>query len=259
MSKYHGSPWGYMRGKLFDTVGGYWKGINWNRVRVYPTQRGTLELYRMLKEGLIPPERFSYKQFNIRRLVVQVLGWLGRTNLSTLIYPVWELLCSKRKLAMTGTNLFVKRNAARMFNSMPDKNLEYDPDTNAPDMKTMLVSDGDLEPADVFNATYNTITGDLEVSWKKDILKNGKLNDFAYVMCYLRPIVDEEWYPNGYLYGKAELPEPPLPVRTRDDESMVLPLPAGLDNTKMTAYLFFKDLLGEIGFSPSRSFEPSAA
>lgn len=253
MGKYFGSPWGFIRGKLGDTVGGYWKGVEWCRVRVYPTQRGTLDLYRQLKEGLIPPERFSFKQMNIRRLVTQVLGWIGKNNLSSLIYPVWEKLCKKRKLKMTGTNFYVKRNAARLFASIPNADEEYDADTNFPDMLEMLIADGDLAPTPLWNSTYDPVTGVLKVEWQTDLVKNQKETDIAYVMAYIRPVVDDEWYPNGHLYGKAELPTPPEPVRDRNDASMEITIDTGLDATKMSAYLFFKDSAGEIGFSPSTS------
>lgn len=253
MSKYHASPWGDILGGLGDFVGGKWKGIYWTRKKVWPTQRGTLELYRLLKEGLISPERFSFKQMNIRRLIFSVLGWVGRTNLSGLIYPVWENLCAKRGLQLTGINLFTRRNAAHLFNSMPEKNQEYDASTNTPDMREMLVSDGDLEPApSVVACTYNSTTGKFLVQWDMACTKNGKSTDYAYVMAYCEPIIDDQWKPNGWMYGKAELPTPPaLPKSRGDSGGMEIDLPTGLTATELVGYVFFRDKLGIIGFSPS--------
>ena len=254
MGKYFGSPWGFIRGKLNDAVGGYWKGIEWVRVRVFPTQRGTLKLYRLLKEGLITPERFSFKQMNIRRLVLQVLGWIGRTNLSTMIYPVWVKLCRKRKLKLTGINLFVRRNAPTLWASIPHRDQEYDATTNAPDMKQMLVSDGDLEPTpEAVGCSYNPSTGKFHMEWNMSCTKNGKPDDYAYILVYREPIIDPLWQPNGWLYGKAELVEPPAVPKIRANGTMEIDLPTGLTVTDLIGYVFFRDHDGVIGFSPSAS------
>lgn len=257
MATYFGSPWGFLRGKLDDAVGGIWKGVEWTRVRVYPTQRGTLKLYRKLQRGEICPEAFSYPQFNIRRAVLQVLGHIARMNLSTWIYPVWEALCKKRGWIMTGTNAFVRRNAATLLSSM-DRHAEYD-DANQPDLTKMLVSNGDLEgPAAIESATYDATTGDLVVTWDPATYTNGHATDMAFVMVAKKPILEsigEEgtWAPKLYMYGTALIPEPPgIPVK-REELTMTLALPVGLDIIvePLTAYLFFRDVEGVIGYSPS--------
>lgn len=255
MGTYMGSPWGFIRGKIGDQVGGVWKGVEWVRVRVLPTQRGTLELMRMLKEGLITPERFSWKQFNIRRLIFQVLGWIGKSNMSTMIYPIWEALCSKRKWALTGVNAFIKVNAGRFWNSLPDKDAEYNSATNAPDMKVIRVSDGDLEGAyPVLTAGYVGATGVLTVTWDSTIYENGKDDDFAFAMLYMQPIVRDDWRPNGYLYGTG-IPIPPPGVQPlRSDGTMTVQLPIGLIDD-MVAYVFFRDALGQIGYSVSNALD----
>lgn len=255
MGVYMGSPWGFVRGKIGDQVGGVWKGIEWVRVRVLPTQRGTLELMRMLKQGLISPERFSWKQFNIRRLVFQVLGWIGRTNMSNLIYPVWEELCSRRKWALTGINAFLARSAPYLWGSIPDQDAEYDAETNKPDMKEMLVSDGDLEPTpEVISAAYDPVLGTLLVTFSSDILKNGAEDDEAFLMVYAEPIVNSQWRPNGYLYGNAIPIPPPGVYKRRDDGAIDTTLPKALD-VVMFAYVFFRDKAGQIGYSPSASLD----
>lgn len=254
MAKYHASPFGDIMGKWGDVIGGKWKGIYWIKKRVYPTQRGTLELYRLLKEGLISPERFSFKQMNIRRLVLQVLGWIGKDNMSGMITPVWTKLCRKRHLKMTGINLFTKRNALTLWKSLPDQDQEYDVSTNAPDMTKMLVSDGDLEAApSVVGCNYNPLTGVFHMDWDFSFTKNGKGDDYAYMLVYREPIIDSEWRPNGWLYGKTALPTPPALPRERANGSMEITISAGLTATELVGYVFFKDKAGIIGFSPSVS------
>jgi len=101
--KYIDSPFGFVLGKWADVIGGKWKGIYWLRKRVNPTQLGTLEKYKLLKAGIILSTQFSYPQMNIRRVVFQVLGFIGKNNLLNWIHPVWESLVTKRGLALTGT------------------------------------------------------------------------------------------------------------------------------------------------------------
>lgn len=261
MGKYFGSPWGFIRGKLDDAVGGVWKGVEWNRVRIFPTQRGTLEKYRAYKDGHIHPEAFSFKQMNIRRTTLQVQGHIGRSNLPNLIYPVWQALCTKRMWTMTGINAFVKRSAARFYNSMPHKDEEYDPETNAPDMCELLVSDGDLEGAAPLTCTYDTATGDLVITWDSTTYTNGDDSDFAFCVVLKKHSVetgmmeeigrDGNWYPSVYLYGTAILIPPPGVPPKRLDGTLTMSLPPGLDISLLTAYLFFRDVENLIGYSPS--------
>lgn len=263
MGTYIGSPWGFIRGKIGDTVGGAWKGIDWARVRVLPTQRGTLDKYRQLKDGVIQPEVFSYPQMNIRRVILQVLGHIGRVNLSNLMYPVWEALVTKRGWTMTGINAFVKRSAATFFSTLTDKELEYDNDTNLPDPTTILMSDGDLEPAaGLLDATYDDATGAVVVTWDATTFTNGAESDYAFVVVLkLNPDSgllesigrDGTWYPGTFLYGTA-VPTPPPGVQAlRVDATMTLEIPIGLDPNNLYAYLFFRDAAAGIGHSPSIS------
>jgi len=261
MGTYMGSPWGIIRGKIHDTVGGVWKGIEWVRVRVLPTQRGTLQNYRLLKDGLIPPERFSYPQMNIRRVVLQVLGYIGRGNLPNFIYPVWEALVTKRGWTMTGINAFVRRNASNFFNSLTDRNLEYDADTNKPDPCTILMSEGDLEPSPSITAsTYTISTGDITVDWDPTIVMNGSADDFAFLvvlkMSSIASGLLEEigrygnWYPGVYLYGTGVPVPPPGMQEVRSAGTISRNIGKGHD-MPLYAYVFFRDEQGAIGYSKS--------
>lgn len=252
MAKVVNNPLGNYLGKLGDTVGAKWKGVYWIRRMAYPQQRGSLEMYYLLKAGLIPPGRFSFRQMNQRRLVFQVIGCIGSKNLLTLTIPVWERLCKEKKLNMTGTNLLIKKNVKTLWASMPQQDKEYDAITNTPDFVKMVVSDGILEPTQkVIACAYNSTTGILRIEWDSSCIENGKPDDYAYIMAYKKPVVDSEWKPNGVLYGRATLPEPPVSPRTRVDGSMEIALPKGLTATDIIGYVFFRDNADIIGFSTS--------
>lgn len=247
MAKYMGSPWGFLRGKLNDAVGGVWKGIEWTRVRVLPRQRGTLKKLRAMEDGRIRPEVFSWKQFNIRRLAFQLLGWMGRKNIGNLMYPVWQRLCDARKYKLTHINLFVKTSLPDLWDSIPDKGKKYDAATNKPDMNQVLISDGDLEPTSAISScTYDPLTGVLTVNWDTTVTQNGAATDLVYLMAYVEPVVTASWRPNGYLHGTAL-----TDVATRTDGTGTLNLAIGLTAADVHAYVFFRDADDVIGYSPS--------
>jgi hypothetical protein len=262
MAKYYGSPWGTMKGKLNGSVGGGWKGINWCRVLTFPTQRGTLFLYQEMKAGHIPPERFSFPQFNLRRLATGPLGYVARMNLSTFIYLIWEPFVQKHQFLMTGSNMFIKRNSANMLNSMPDKTAEFDPATNSPDLLVLQMSDGDMESTEEFtSAVYNTANGNLTVAWNTGKYTNGADSDLAYLVILKKPIVESygvsgTWEPALYLYG----PFQPAGTLRSDGVGATIPalLPIGLTAADLTAFVFFKDAAGIIGFSKSQSVQVTA-
>lgn len=260
MGKYIGSPWGYIRGKLDDAVGGAWKGINWVRVRILPTQRGTLPKYRLFKDGLLDPSQFSYPQFNIRRCVLQVLGYVARFNITTWIRPVWEELVTKRGWVMTGTNAFVRRNAATFFSSML-RTAEYVVGLNEPDLLDLLVSDGDLEaPASITLASYNPVDGNMGITWDASTFTNGAADDVVQVIILKKPLLesvgrDGTWYPALFAYPFIPAPPSPAFPGTRADAAINFALPAGLTAADLTAYLFFRDAEGTIGYSPSLALQ----
>lgn len=255
MGKYIGSPWGYIRGKLDDAVGGAWKGINWVRVRIEPTQRGTLDKYRLFKDGLLDPSQFSYPQFNIRRCVLQVLGYVARFNLTSWIRPVWEELVTKRGWTMTGTNAFVRRNAATFFSSML-RTAEYVVGLNEPDLEDLLVSDGDLEGTTAGGATYVPGTGVLTVTWTASVFTNGAADDQAQVIVLKKPLLesvgrDGTWYPALFAYPFIPAPPSPAFPAERSAGTVDVTLPTGLAAADLVAYVFFRDAAGTIGYSPS--------
>jgi len=181
--------------------------------------------------------------------VFQVLGWIGRTNRANLIAPVWDRLVAKRKDVMTGINKFIQTSALMVWDSLPHKDEEFDPDTNAPDMSKMLISDGDLEGINGFTSVvYDNATGNCTFTWDDRVYKNGKDTDKVYAFIYLKPVVNSQWRPNGYLYGTAAI----VPLVTRATKSVIMTIPDGLgEGTNMYGFLFCRDADDEIGFSPS--------
>lgn len=255
MAKYTGSPWGFLRGKLGDAVGSIWKTVDYVRVLCFPTQRGTYENYLLLKAGLITPERFSYKQFNFRRLALSPLGFVARSNMTNWINPVWSRLATARSLLMTGMNLFIQEACAVFWESMPNKDLEYDVDTNAPLLTSLVVSDGDLEPvAEILTAEYTTGTGALVVTWDTATYGNGSADDNVEWLVMRKPLVNGIYEPTLYCYGTVAVPW----IRPRSGGTVNITLPVGLDPDDMVVYLFCIDAADTIGWSPSKAFQITA-
>jgi len=245
------NPLGDYVGKIGNTVGGKWRSIYWVRTLVFPTQRGTLPLWRMLKAGALPPERFSYKQMNLRRLSLQILGFIAKENMQTFTSVIWNPLAKNKRDPMSGANLFVKKNAARLFHSMPHTDQEFDPDTNSPDLTTITMSDGTLENTPILTATYDAASGELAITWNKTCYTNGNQDDYVYIAALKKPLLnsyeypDGEWEPAIHLYGPEWVGgEPPAVPKERKDESASITLPTGLDADDLTAFLFFRTQAG---------------
>ena len=256
MAKYVGSPWGFVRGKMGDFVGSVWKTIDYVRVLCFPTQRGTYQNYLDYKAGLITIERFSYPQFNYRRLVLGPLGYVSRMNMSNWIDPVWSRLATQQHLLMTGMNLFIQKASALFWNSMPNKDQEYNVTTNAPLLTSLVVSDGDLEPiAEILTAKYTTGTGALVVTFDKTCYGNGQATDEVQWLVMRKPLVNGAYQPILYSYGSI----PALFGVPRDDATITIALPTGLTVGDLCVYLFCRDLADTIGYSPSKAFQVVAA
>ena len=257
--KYLGSPWGKIRGKLNGSVGGAWKGIDWVRVLVIPTTRGSIEKYRAFKAGTIGSFAFSYKQFNIRHAVVNVLGFLTRKFYSSLVIVWHDYLLKHPGLKLSEMNAFTKENIARFFASMPNKNGEYVAATNAPLLTSLKVSKGDLEPVQtILTAVYTTGTGALVFTWATGIFENGLATDKIFWAVAKKPILESDgvagtFNPSLYLYGMADAGS------TRTTGTDTVTLPTGLTATDLTLYVFLQDLAGTIGYSDSKALQVSAA
>ncbi len=250
MGKYIASPWGDISGKIGDAVGGSWKGIRWTRKRAIPENPGSIERHIACLNDPTLCHLFSYKQMNIRRPVLGMLGNVGMNTLHTLMYPVWQKLCDQRKLKLTGTNLFIKVNARRLYNSLPQTNELYS-GSNLPDYTKMLVSIGRLEPVAAINtAAYDDATGAVDITWNTGHYTNGTDDDVLSVVVYNKPSVGDLYYqPYGWLYT-------PSVTATRVNGTATVNLAPGLTDTDLTVYLFFHN--ATIGYSPSKAMQCGA-
>jgi len=250
MGKYMGSPWGFTRGKIGDVVGIAWKGIDSNRVRVLPSQRGTMKMFKAVLNGT-GSKRFSYAQWNVREAAMSSLGNVARENMTNWIDPVWQVLATKRKVAMTGINLFIKEALPAFFASMPQKKQLYVEATNAPLLTSLKVSDGDLEGIPLITtATYDTATGKVHATWPVTFTRNGLATDKVYAVVVRKPILNASYQPSLSLYGNCVA----VPTAVRSDGTAgadIITIPLGLTPADLFLYLFTKDAAGTIGFSES--------
>jgi hypothetical protein len=236
-------------GKIGWIVGGKWKGMKyWLRGWVKPSQKGTIRDNRDYLAGKL--SAMSYKQMNIRN-IMRVLGKIGRINLSTWIDVIYsDYLTRHGRTDITGLNLFIKQNAAILYASMSNKAAIWNESTNKMDLLQMLVSKGDLEPVpSITSAVYTTGTGALVIAFDTSFYTNGLATDLAYVMIAKKPILNVvNWEGSLYMFGPTR-----GNTKTRADGTVTVTLEAGMTATDLTAYVFFKDAAGTIGYSDSVS------
>lgn len=185
MGKYLASPWGEIRGKLGKSVGGKWKGI------------------KVIRAWVIPKNPKTVRQTNDRMAVLGTLGHIAKENLKTLIWPIWEQICKKKRLQLTGSNLFVKVNARTLRNSIPDKNKPVG-ENNFPDYTKILISTGKLEPTSSISANLCSNQRksasinqrpsvsinqrkSASIKWNPDTYQNGTPDDEVYIALYQKP------------------------------------------------------------------------
>jgi len=250
MGIYRASPWGDVSGKVGDWVGGDWKGIRWARKLVIPANPGSISRHQ---ECVSNPEMchlFACKQMNIRFPVLGMLGYIASRNDEKMIRPVFDRMCEREMLQMTGHNLFVRVSAKRLYDSLPTPDTVYNMD-NLPDYSKMFVSVGRLEPVSaILKMEYTTATGNLRVEWSGDVFADGKPGDRLHVMVYRKTQVEDLYYrPFGFLYT-------PAPGGTRGEGSTDKTLPTGLDAADLTGFVFFDDTT--IGYSPSKGLQAVA-
>lgn len=249
MAKYTGSPWGLLRGKLGGSVGGAWKGIAWVRTHLWPEQPGTLTKKRASRDGCVRGTTFQRKQFNIRRAVFAMLGFIGKDTLDTLIHPVWQNLCDKQALKQTGINKFLKENVRRLYDSTwtgGGTGLVFS-GGNLPDYTVLKVAEGELEGSSGLTAvTYSGATGIATLTWNASVFGNGDPSDNAWVCIYRKPNASEigDYKPYGKLFvantGQA-----------RSTGTASISIPTGLAVGELVGFVFFNDTCAN--YSPSVS------
>jgi hypothetical protein len=240
------SPLGQIRGKSAGSVFSIWRGKNIMKRYSKPTDRGTLLKYQQFKDGIIPPEQFSFPQFNQRRLIINPLMHIGRFN-PDFLDDIWKPEVKARHLNMSALNLFVQQNATQLYASI-DKTLEYDPITNSPNLLLMEMSQGILEGTSSFSAEYNPGTGQIDFTWNPDHFRDGSDSDYVYAVVIAKPLLESygrngNWQPALTMYGPIMLanfyPSPPGLPKTRGNGSATWNMPPGLDADDLSAFLFF--------------------
>jgi len=170
----------------------------------------------------------------------------------------------EKRLGVDWNYMMIKRSAAILFASMTDSGAEFDEATNTIDLTQMAVSDGELEAAAaIVTAQYTVATGDLNITWDPTTFTNGKPTDMAFILVVKRPLLQSAgvagtWYPDLFMYGSAIPVAPPGIQKIRSDTWMTITIPAGLTAADLTAYIFFRDSLNEIGYSESLGQVPAA-
>lgn len=249
MAKYTGSPFGTIRGKVSGSVGQVWKGIKYLREHTYPRQGGTITKFDAIERGCVRGIGFKVRQFNYQRCVLGVLGYMASQNLPNLIRPVWQELCDKLKYKITGTGLFIKKNARALWETFPNRDAEFSY-TNFPDMTHLQVSDGLLEPTQSIAASLafcampagvNYVT----INWNTNTFRNGKSDDIAWLAVYKHPSVEEfiRRVPRGILYTRNT-------GRPRSAGTGSIRIPCHSAG-ELTAFVFFSDACAN--YSPSVS------
>jgi hypothetical protein len=256
MAKYFASPFGTIIGKVNGQVGSRWRGLNLIKKFTVPTDKGTILKYQQMKDGIIPPDRFSFPIFNLRRAVVNALMHMGREN-PDFLTDIWKPEVKSRALNMSGLNLFCKENITQLYASL-DKTLEFYSaeenqipvevlPTNTIDITQMVVAEGILEGTSLLSATYDTATGYVELTWSPTCLKDGLATDIAAACVIQKPVFESigrngNWQPALKLWYFPTFPRSPLPpgpAKTRTDGSGTLAIATGLDAANLTAFIFF--------------------
>lgn len=242
MARYFASPFGTIIGKVNGQVGCRWRGQNVIKKYTVPADKGTLLKYQQYKDGIIPPSSFSFPQFNLRRLVINPLMHISR-DAPTFISDVWKLEANSRKLMMSGQNLIMQANISQLYASF-DPTIEFDPVTNTPDLTKLVMSQGILEGATGFGATYDTGTGIVTFEWDPAHYQSGKDDDFVSFVILAKPILESigragNWKPALKIYYFKNGDPPPAVAPVRADGTGQVTIDTGLDPNDLFGFIFF--------------------
>ncbi|MCK4353069.1 hypothetical protein KAW65_06665 [candidate division WOR-3 bacterium] len=247
MAKYYNSPWGTIIGKLGYAIGSVYRGRQILRVYRKPKDTGNPELIKSALRGEIDKKEISISSMNQRRMIFGMINRIAYQNLSSLIYPVWEP--SARRKGITGINLFAKYNIPSFYDSMPDKEKIYSY-KNKPSLSSIVLTEGNLEPAIIKETHYNKKTGRLTVIWDTHCYSCGAPSDFAYIMAIYWYMPKKAFYKDtvGLIkcWGNAK-----EPIGKREEGEGEIFIKENLNPRYLTAFLFFKT--PKIGYSPSES------
>ncbi len=253
MAKYFNSSWGEIRGKLGEAVGSAYRGIGIVKAyrRHYNHSYDSIEWLSQFTEKEVNKEKIKVAQINVK-FVFGLLNYIVHQYYETLIIPIWDLICKNcRYRKLTGANLFIKLNYRYIYKSIPEPDEIYGSE-NMPDLRGLLLSDGDLEETKITSANYNKESGKLIVRWEPVCYLNGKLDDFVYIAAiYFPPPLLKNWLPESKSWESIRLWGDAInPVAKRGDGEAVIFIGKGLNPKYGVAFLFFKN---KTHYSPSES------
>ncbi|MCK4351905.1 hypothetical protein KAW65_00675 [candidate division WOR-3 bacterium] len=250
MAIYTNSVWGEIRGKVGEGVGYVQHGKKILRAYVAKKKidRGTIYYFEKEKRGEVEKGTVSIKSIHIRYAIFAPLVYFAKENYENLILPAWNKICTKRKYKMMPQNLFMKYNARILYKSIPNKDKIFSP-INMPDLTQLYLTEGDLEPANILNASYNRKNGKLTIKWDKKCFFNGHPEDNTYIFAihWKMPEPNEQkpkLYKTMKYWGDAI-----NPVAKRGDGEAHIFISKNLDPKYGVVFLFFKN--EPSGYSPT--------
>lgn len=195
MAKYMSSSWGEIRGKLGDAVGGRARGgISTVRINTIGKHMGTEKAVLEAGKDESKREEITIRQFNQTHIAMTPVTIIAYKYCKSLMFKVWEPFA--RNCPLTGANLFTKRNVARLCDSLPDKTKFYS-QTNMPDLSKIMLTEGNLESADITSASYSQQNCEISVTWYPLHLSNGTPeDDVCLAAIYWKIPESKNWYPD---------------------------------------------------------------
>jgi hypothetical protein len=142
MAKLSAGILGQVKGKVANVVGATWKGTNYVRARVIPSNPNS------------PAQQ-------AQRSLMAVIVLYGKQILTSVIQVLWDPLSTK----VSGWNLYTKKNLDAMDSSTDFSNMKF--------------SDGSLEGAVIASAVYDDDSDTVAITWSEAIVANGSLGDKA--------------------------------------------------------------------------------
>ncbi|MCK4353292.1 hypothetical protein KAW65_07795 [candidate division WOR-3 bacterium] len=220
-----------MSGKVGNLVFFVYKGKQ--VVRIYSTAcKGKSKLVEKAMSGVITSGEVS--QLN-HRIIFGLLDWLYRKKLKPVVSGCWDKICTRKRLQMTGRNLFMSYNISIIYDSISNVR-ELISSRNAPDFTELLITKGDLwAPYNIKSISYSPFSGVLKLFWDSSIFRDAKSEDEAHiVILYWEPtdiLSPKPWTTLKFWYNSGR----------RVDGCSTLDIGKRLTPKWLTVFLFFKN------------------
>lgn len=182
MAKYYGSPWGAIRGSIFNITGSKARGnVLYLKAKSIPTHRGDRKhIYKALR-GQIAFNKISPKQANTIRIMALLANITKKIR--PIIYEAWEP--DTRGTPMTGADKFIKTNFLPLYLSIPDPN-KIICKNNRPDLSRITITHGRIEPP--FNMKVKIENQNIIINWDSFYYKEAdKQDELIIVAIFFEP------------------------------------------------------------------------